>query len=194
MKKKVELEYFGFLNDSHNISGKIGNFDISLYPFEDMTTVFEYEEKGFLFPSCIQSGEIKAFCYSKTDKYLQRTYYRSEFYLAWHVDEETFASEIDRISSIETWCKTPKYTSDLFGLPAYIGIYNFYGEFEYVIIDESNLTLYYVYLFDTKKYDNLIFAKKLQPKKILQNSDIDISDEERNYLYSMYMKEYLSSI
>ena len=194
MKKKVELEYFGFLNDSSRISGKIKTFDISLYPFQEMKTVFEYEDKGYLFPGVIKNGEIKAFCYSKTDTYLQRTYYRSEFYLSWQVDHETFASEIERISSINTWCKTPKFSSDLFCMPAYIGIYNFYGEFEYVVIDELNLTLHYVYLFDSKKYDNLVFNKQLYPKKMLQTTDVDMSNEERDYLFSMYMKEYLSSI
>lgn len=194
MKKKVELEYFGFLNDKCSISGKTKNYDVLLYPFEDMTTVFEYEEKGFLFPSTIQSGEIKVFSYTKKESYLLRDYYRSEFYLSWRMDESTFNSEIERISSIETWCKSPKYVSDLFNLPAYIGIYNYYGEFEYVVVDETNLTLHYIYLFDVKKYDNIVFNKQFYPKKMLQKSNIDMSDEERDYLYSMYMKEYLSSI
>ena len=79
-------------------------------------------------------------------------------------------------------------------MSAYIGIYNFYGEFEYVVIDELNLTLHYVYLFDSKKYDNLVFNKQLYPKKMLQTTDVDMSNEERDYLFSMYMKEYLSSI
>ena len=194
MKKKVELEFFGFLNDTCSIKGTVKNFEISSYPFEDLLTVFEYEDKGYLFPQTISDGEIKAFYYKKKDSYLLRDYYRSEFYLSWKMDEPTFASEIARISSIETWCKSPKYTTNLFNLPAYIGIYNYYGEFEYAIVDETNRTLHYIYLFDVKKYNNFVFEKDFQPKRMLFDSDIDMTPEERDYLYSMYMKEYLSSI
>ena len=194
MKKKVELEYFGFINEKFNLNGRIISKTPSQYPLEEMQTVFNYEEKGLLFPQSINDGELKAFCFIDEHYYLQRKYYRSELYLSWQMNEDTFNSEIERISSTETWCNSPKYTTDLFALPAYIAIYNFYGEFEYVIIDETNLTLHYIYLFDIKKYDNLVFKKQLHPKKMLQNSDIDMANEERNYLYSMYMKEYLSSI
>ena len=126
-----------------------------------------------LFPVKIDSGLITyfAFCTPYSDS--AGNHGIMEFYLNWKMDSEKYDSEKERLSSIyfEHTKKGAILTNNLFVLPAYVLIYNSQSEFCYAIIDESTFTITYIYFFDIKSYDNLVFDEKLMPKKLLSESN-----------------------
>ena len=85
-----------------------------------------------------------------------------------------FNQEVARLSNVYTIKDSVQmksvYCIDLFDLPSFVCIYNYNGEFEYALVDESNKRILYIYLKDIKTIDNIIFDKKYAPSKSLSDS------------------------
>lgn len=172
-----EIRYrknLSFFNDWHPsdvyspINGQIKKIECSDYSNEII-----YKSFGtcrIIFPEKIECGELQFFLFSK-EEYLHA---RGEVYLEWDVgDADIFASEKERISK-EYGCnkKRPLYSNDLFSLSSYTARYNYDGEYEYALFDETNYVIRYIYLSDVGKRENIICDYEYQPTKMLYESDL----------------------
>lgn len=113
---------------------------------------------------------------------------RAEIYFSMRYSEDEYIREIDRISSITNQRnskKKPVLSKDLFNLPAYIAIYNHYSRYEYVLLNEDEHEVIYIYLFDCGK-DNFCFPVEYIPSKVLSSSDFPKNLISSSGDYDMY--------
>ena len=127
-----------------------------------------------IFPSEL-SCESYSYFYYIEKKYIEwTTDFRAEIFLECQYNEEDYKNELKRIANIgykETGdYKSPIYVEDLFDLPAYVITYNFLSKFSYVLISEKNFTLIYIYLYDVKSEDNIVFNRQYAPSRVLDDS------------------------
>lgn len=108
----------------------------------------------------------------------------TELYLYCNYDEISFNNEIDRLKTLKYKKNKIIYSKNLFKYPSYVSIYNRNHKFEYALIDESNLSIYYIYLSSVSK-NNIVFDEDLLPKKYIINSDVP-SYKIKNGGFSIY--------
>lgn len=148
-------------------------------------SIVHYYFSMYLFPKHIDNGFIKYFEYLIHYNSDAGTQLLSEVYVEWQTSFETYKLEKERLSLIyyEPTEKGTVFTNNLFDLPAYVAIYNFDSEFCYAILDDESYTIAYIYFFDIKSIDNLVFDSKYKPKKLLSESDFS----------GYYLKEFYSA-
>ena len=137
------------------------------YSFSNLSEVFF--EEGSILPEAIASGDVYYFAYYEKVKHNYND--RREVYLEWHMDENQYKLEIERLSNIKSH-KEAKYSENTFSLPSYICRYNSWSGFEYAILDENNYTIYYVCLLEIGDAINIVFSIDYAPQKVLKNTDL----------------------
>ena len=150
-----------------DIKGEPAYIECEDYSFSNLSEVFF--EEGLILPEAIASGDVYYFAYYEKVKHNYND--RREIYLEWHMDENQYSQEIERLSNIKSH-KEAKYSEDTFLLPSYICRYNFWAGFEYAILDENNYTIYYVCLLEIGDVSNIVFSIDYAPQKTLKNTDL----------------------
>lgn len=172
------IEIFG---DAVEIKGEIQTIGANEYNIDKFKNSF----CGYLvFPQHIQSESAEFFAFSEERGSDRGRVLVSEIYLSCTYSDEIFSSEIKRLSEIKRehadQNKPILYSEELFNLPSYVAIYNDSSEFEYAIVNEKNLTIYYVYLFAIEESKNIVFDMALSPHNMLNEcSDIDPTLKEQ---------------
>lgn len=150
------------------------NYNNSLLEFKKNTS-----NKIVTFPNVIvDDNEFFLYNYNliiEEESLLYGTSYRMEYlsqiYLCCKYDEDSYNKEITRLDS--TYYNNKKLTKvkHLFKYPSYIAIYDYDLKYEYTIIDEENLFIYYIFLENISK-SNIVFSNNYYPKKKLIFSSI----------------------
>ena len=185
---KLEFSYEIFEN-SNKIHETIHNYSSEDYKKELKRIKIE-TNRNFIFPETISdSVECDGFSYLEDVVILDwGDDCRAEIYFSIKYSDDEYRTEIDRISSI-TNQRNPKkkaiFSNDLFSLPAYIAIYNHYSRYEYVLLNEAEYEIIYIYLFDCGK-DNFCFPTEYIPTKILRNSSFPKDLISSSGDYDMY--------
>ena len=148
---------------------------------------------GQVFPDTLDGGKTSYFEYIVNVKNSDAglVYARSEIYLEWTADFDSFFSEKSRIESIEyelldNTIKKPITSENLFNFQSYLLSYNYESQFEYVIFDEDSLTIRYVYLYDIGYFDNIVFDSEFAPTRVLKNTDLKNTSAGKRGYYTIY--------
>ena len=97
---------------------------------------------------------------------------RCEVYIKCTWDDNTYESEKGRLSLITGPEKRyPLYSQNLFTFPSYIFIFD-PGEYLYVLLDENENAIYYIYLLEIGNIENVVFDRSLAPQKRIRDSDV----------------------
>lgn len=172
MKKSVIIIVllFGLLVSCSTCS--MGNLiqttDTSFYPEiwklpERRTRSFEFEEYdsvGLLFPKTIDDKTVVRFNFRYLTLLPVDTEYQLE--LAISYSDTDFEEEVERLKKIGDKCPVIGDT-DYFSLPVYATVWNYYGAFEYALVDSSINTIYYLTLQYVSKKE-LVIEEQLIPK------------------------------
>lgn len=172
MKKSVFIIVllFGLLVSCSTCS--MGNLiqttDTSFYPEiwklpERRTRSFEFEEYdsvGLLFPKTIDDKTVVRFNFRYLTLLPVDTEYQLE--LAISYSDTDFEEEVERLKKIGDKCPVIGDT-DYFSLPVYATVWNYYGAFEYALVDSSINTIYYLTLQYVSKKE-LVIEEQLIPK------------------------------
>ena len=129
------------------------------------------------FPETISSGDASMIVFSDPlfEDSLRK---RGQVFLKWEMEQNSFFGEVERIKNI----KGPRGVTSLkstnaFVLPSYIFIYNCISEFEYVLVDEDSLTIFYIWFFDIESSNNALFPLEYMPKMALKKTDVKASNK-----------------
>ena len=142
--------------------------DTSFYPEiwklpERRTRSFEFEEYdsvGLLFPKTIDDKTVVRFNFRYLTLLPVDTEYQLE--LAISYSDTDFEEEVERLKKIGDKCPVIGDT-DYFSLPVYATVWNYYGAFEYALVDSSINTIYYLTLQYVSKKE-LVIEEQLIPK------------------------------
>ena len=142
------------------------------------------------FPESIVSGNISIILFSDPLFENERDK-RGQVFLKWEMDSNSFFDELKRIQSVEgPYGATPLKSNNTFSIPSYIFVYNCFSEFEYVLIDEDSLTIFYIWFFDIESSNNALFPLEYFPTKVLKNTDIKCGPFQDHYnIYSFSKKQ-----
>ena len=101
-----------------------------------------------------------------------------QIYLEYQLDEEEYVAEVQRISSIqlEEGIHPVWLDEDSFEYPAYVATDGYAYEYEYVLMDEKNYRLIYVYLWH-ELLPNIKFDKDYLPDYFGKD---EMSEEKRS--------------
>ena len=140
-----------------------------------------------IFPKTISSNQCEYLEYQQEIhgtvlKYRVQLYLKNQFY-----DKSSYLEEIDRLKALEIDKSNNKqliYFDDLFDLPAYVGIYNYYSAFEYAVCDLDNMVVYYVFLYDVG-LRNMKIPSFLIPYKLLRDTSYKENDKYINQYYGV---------
>ena len=165
-------------------------FSCSLINREEYTDINNYEsylsllknssdvQSGlFIFPSSVDVENVIEFKYVKEDGFFDGSYI---FYLVCNYDDISYKNEIDRIKNIfinyGNLIKTPLYLND----NIYITISDVYGTYEYVIFDDSNNKVAYI-------FNQLLDFDDISDEYILKNYKVSKDKRDSNRPgYNMY--------
>ena len=120
-----------------------------------------------MFPSAIPDEGSTFFFFSESFRQFLRRHdsYRTEIYLSCPLLEKQYEDEKNRLQLYETTTGNSCHPRDgLFPFPAYIYLYND-GRFLYSLLDEPNLTIHYIFLWEIGSIDNVAFDRTLAPTK-----------------------------
>ena len=112
--------------------------------------------------------------------------------LEYTLDEEAFAQEIARLSSLqmeinnyngESYTNSVKYSEDLYFYPAYITIDGYTSTYEYALIDSENNRIICIYL-------TYVDESEFEHKKYLKLDRADYKSEDTIKKFSMYTHSF----
>ena len=156
----------GYFNDE-TISVPIEN--IPKDSFENSVNTYQNNTKKCKsFPTSATYISCQGFFYEKSKHYDWGWDYSAVIFLECYYENAEFEKEINRIKGFIYKDKEIVYVDDLFSLPAYVVAYNWDSLYEYMLIDEDDCTIRYVYLFDSG--ENTSIPNDFFPKKVLRNS------------------------
>ncbi|MCR5609180.1 MAG: hypothetical protein K6G26_08970 [Lachnospiraceae bacterium] len=183
------------LEFSYEIRGNLNkiNETIHKYSSEDYRKELEIikneTNRTFIFPETISDTvECNGFSYLEDVFIIDwGENCRAEVYFSMIYTDDEYVTEIKRISSITNPIKDKKVilSNNLFGLPAYIAIYNHHSRYEYVLINKSENEIIYIYLFECGN-DNFCFSNEYIPNKLLKESDFPKDLISSSGDYDMY--------
>ena len=182
----LSLEY-DFNGRCGTIDGTIHELSYEKYnnDFSDLTEICN--GRGKIFPKTINHGNLSGFLFSERHTSDAGIMHRSELYLQWVLEsQDFFDEEIERLLSISNQNKNIIFTNNLFPLPAYVTEYNDEGGFEYVLLDESNFSLNYIFLKGVGSYSEIVFDDNYAPHLELKESDFPKNKIIHNS-YSIYV-------
>lgn len=118
---------------------------------------------------------------------------RYEIYLEWTMPADTFYSEVDRLNNAfylgYDGERKLVYSENLFNLPSYVAMYDTcFSSYEYTIIDEQKMTIFYILLYNIGSIEQIVFSKDYAPTKVLK--DTDIAKYAKNQGLSIYYPVY----
>lgn len=123
-----------------------------------------------VFPKILDENWKPEYYYNCQKSLLDGDY---QIYLKCEFDEKEFEEEVKRLQSIENTYEGKKHTivydSENFCYPAYVAIFNFDSTYEYVLMDEENNIIYYIYLQFINK-EEIKFEEKLLPNNYLEGA------------------------
>lgn len=186
-EKEEKTSKFSLSNDSSHdnviISGSMQN---SNYDNKIINGALGWRN---IFPSELICENYNYFYYIEKSYIDFRTDFRAEIFLKCKYSKENYEIELERISKfgsqITSVKKTAVYVDNLLNLPAYVISYNAWSRFSYVLIDEENLSLIYVYLYDVKTMDNIVFDSLYAPSKIIDDSSFP-NDLIKRHSYDIF--------
>ena len=166
---KLEFSYELFDNQ------KIINETTRVYSSEDyaleIQKLKEKTNKMLIFPETIlDSSNCYGFTHIEEVNIIDwGKDYRAEVFFCIKYSKNSYDLEVDRLSLVESRKKVV-FSQNLFNYPAYISIYNEHSRYEYALVDEDNLEIIYIYMFDCGK-DSICFSNNYIPSKKLKKSD-----------------------
>lgn len=104
---------------------------------------YGYDEKSDIIPPTVDDINVIDFFCNETQYFVGSD--NIEFLLSVKYDQVSFSAEIERLSKIAGWEKMV-YDTEHFAYPAYVSILGLHKINQYVLIDEENSTLHYIYL------------------------------------------------
>lgn len=99
----------------------------------------------------------------------------SQIYLSYRLNENAYATEQERLSSLTyTDCtgepRSVEYDTTSFGYPAYVTIAGYDFCYEYALLNEKEHTIVYIYAMNTVS-DDLQFNDEFLPNYYMENFD-----------------------
>ena len=122
--------------------------------------LYGYNSVGLLFPETTDDKTVVHFIFRYLTLLPVGTEYQLE--LAISYSDTDFEEEVERLKKIGDKCPVIGDT-DYFSLPVYATVWNYYGAFEYALVDSSINTIYYLTLQYASKKE-LVIEEQLIPK------------------------------
>lgn len=115
----------------------------------------------------------------------------SQIYLSYRLNENAYATEQERLSSLtytdrtgETW--SVEYDTTSFGYPAYVTIAGYDFCYEYALLNEKEHTIVYIYAMNTVS-DDLQFNDEFLPNYYMENfDDLEYQGKDHFTIYGGY--------
>lgn len=135
----------------------------------------------FIFPESVNVSNVKEYKYLMRDDLFNGSYL---FYLVVNYTDEDYNAEVERLKNIKAEypnsVKNPLYNK--IELPTYITIFDGNGSYEYVMLDNENKTIAYIFnqLFN---WDEI----EINDEYLLKNYSVNSNDKDVNQNgYNMY--------
>ena len=114
----------------------------------------------------------------------------SQIYLSYRLNENAYATEQERLSSLTyTDCtgepRSVEYDTTSFGYPAYVTIAGYDFCYEYALLNEKEHTIVYIYAMNTVS-DDLQFNDEFLPNYYMENFD-DLAYQGKDH-FTIYYK------
>ena len=187
---KAEIEYVSELKyyQLSKINGEPTQINIDDY-YDNLSSLKSDNKwlswRTEVFPSIINEEDSEYFFYAETVK-PQRDYYdRFEIYLCRHLEQDEFNLEKHRLKNITGPTKSAVFSEDLFNYPCVMFEYNYFSRYEYVLFNEENFTVYYIWIQEIGSLDNVVFDKSIAPQLRLIDSDLKELSKTGGYSLSM---------
>ena len=108
----------------------------------------------------------------------------SQIYLSYRLNENAYATEQERLSSLNYTDRTGEtrsveYDTTSFGYPAYVTIAGYDFCYEYALLNEKEHTIVYIYAMNTVS-DDLQFNDEFLPNYYMENFD-DLAYQEKDH-------------
>lgn len=108
----------------------------------------------------------------------------SQIYLSYRLNENAYATEQERLSSLNYTDRTGEtrsveYDTTSFGYPAYVTIAGYDFCYEYALLNEKEHTIVYIYAMNTVS-DDLQFNDEFLPNYYMENFD-DLAYQGKDY-------------
>lgn len=108
----------------------------------------------------------------------------SQIYLSYRLNENAYATEQERLSSLTYTDRTGEprsveYDTTSFGYPAYVTIAGYDFCYEYALLNEKEHTIVYIYAMNTVS-DDLQFNDEFLPNYYMENFD-DLAYQGKDY-------------
>ena len=135
---------------------------------------------GDILPSINNDDSICCFFLYERIKTRRDLVDRIEVYVSYQwKDTIDFSIEKSRLSSINYSIGNhvsgkPIMSRNLFPFPSYVFVYNIFGTYMYVLLDDQSLTMHYVVLVEIVSIKEIVFDKDLAPKKRIVDSDLPL--------------------